>query len=81
MKYSTRADQLNSVYVVRTLKAGFRALNSSQRDLRKLRGDGQGNVKKAIGLMSKTTTLQEYHAFLYNIFTVPVQLRRENTKF
>ena len=28
-------------------------------------GDGNGNVKKAIGLMSKTTTLHVHHAFLY----------------
>ena len=27
-------------------------------------GDGNGNVKKAIGLMSKTTTLHVHHAFL-----------------
>ena len=27
--------------------------------------DGNGNVKKAIGLMSKTTTLHVHHAFLY----------------
>ena len=27
--------------------------------------DGNGNVKKAIGLMSKTTTLHLHHAFLY----------------
>ena len=64
MKYSTRTHELNSAYVVTTVKAGFRALNSSQRDLRKLRGNGQGNVKNAIGLMSKTTTLQLYHVFL-----------------
>ena len=28
-------------------------------------GDGNRNVKKAIGLMSKTTTLHVHHAFLY----------------
>jgi len=28
-------------------------------------GDGKQNVKKAIGLMSKTTTLHVHHAFLY----------------
>ena len=27
--------------------------------------DGNGNVKKAIGLMSKTTNLHVHHAFLY----------------
>ena len=33
--------------------------------LRNSDGDGNGNVKKAIGLMSKTTTLHVHHAFLY----------------
>ena len=28
-------------------------------------GDGSENVKKAIGLLSKTTTLHVHHAFLY----------------
>ena len=28
-------------------------------------GDGNENVKKATGLMSKTTTLHVHHAFLY----------------
>ena len=33
--------------------------------LRNYDGDGNGNVKKAIGLRSKTTILQVHHAFLY----------------
>ena len=33
--------------------------------LRNYDGDGNGNVKKAIGLMSKTTILPVHHAFLY----------------
>ena len=33
--------------------------------LRNYDGDGNGNVKKAISLMSKTTTLHVHHAFLY----------------
>ena len=36
--------------------------------LRNYDGDGNGNVKKAIGLMSKTTTLHVHHAFLYISF-------------
>ena len=28
-------------------------------------GDGNENVKKAIGLLSKTTSLHVHHAFLY----------------
>ena len=27
--------------------------------------DGKGNVKKTVGLMSKTKTLHAHHAFLY----------------
>ena len=33
--------------------------------LRNYDGEVNGNVKKAIGLMSKTTTLHVHHAFLY----------------
>ena len=31
-------------------------------------GDRNGKIKKAIGLMSKTTTLHLHHAFLYIAF-------------
>ena len=44
-------------------------------------GDGNGNVKKAIGLMSKTTTLHVHHAFFVHFFAVLAQLRREMEKF
>ena len=33
--------------------------------LRNCDGDFNGNIKKAIGLMSKTTILHVHHAFLY----------------
>ena len=33
--------------------------------LRNCDGDGKQDVKKAIGLMSKTTTLHVHHDFLY----------------
>ena len=33
--------------------------------LRNYDGDGNENVKKTIGLMSKTTTLHVHHTFLY----------------
>ena len=46
----------------------------------KLRRQRQREPKKAIGLMSKTTTFHVHHAFLSN-FAVPAQLRREMTKF
>ena len=35
------------------------------KDLRNYDGDGKENVKKAIVLMSKTTTLHLHHAFLF----------------
>ena len=35
------------------------------RDLTNYDGDGNENVKKTIGLISKTTTLHVHHAFLY----------------
>ena len=49
--------------------------------LRNYDGDGNGNVKKAIGLMSKTTTLHVHHAFFVHFFAVFAQLRREMEKF
>ena len=44
---------------------GTRALSGILGTLRNDYGDGNRNVKKAIGLMSKTTTLHVHHAFLY----------------
>ena len=35
------------------------------KDLGNYDGDGKENVKKATGLMSKTTTLHVHHAFLF----------------
>ena len=34
-------------------------------------GDGNENVKKAIGLLSKTTSLHVHHAFLYIFLPLP----------
>jgi len=42
-------------------------------------GDGNENVKKAIGWIGKTTTL--HHAFFVYFFTVTVPLRREKASF
>ena len=44
-------------------------------------GDGNGNVKKALSLTSKTTTLHVHHAFFVHFPAVPAQLRREMAKF
>ena len=49
--------------------------------LRNYDGDVNGNVKKAIGLMRKTTTLHVHHAFFVHFFAVLAQLRREMVKF
>ena len=46
--------------------------------LRSNDADGKENVKKTIGFISKTTTLYEYHAFLYISLPVFARLRREN---
>ena len=40
-------------------------LTGASRDLTKLRRRRQGEHKKKMGLMRKTTTLHEYHAVLY----------------
>ena len=41
-------------------------------------GDGNENVKKAIGLLSKTTSLHVDHTFFVRFFAVTARLRREN---
>ena len=42
-----------------------RGMTKSVGTLRNYDGDGKENVKKAVGLISKTTTLHVHHAFLY----------------
>ena len=42
-----------------------RCLSSLLGTLRNYDGDGNGNINKAIGLLSKTTTLHVHHAFWY----------------
>ena len=41
-------------------------------------GDGSENGKKAIGLISKTTTLHVHHAFFVHFFAVVARLQRES---
>ena len=48
----------------RTSRLRDRAAMAGKGTVRNYDGDGNGNVKKAIGLMSKTTTLHVHHAFL-----------------
>ena len=40
--------------------------------------DGNENGKKAIGLISKTTTFHVYHAFFVHFFAVIARLQRES---
>ena len=49
-------------------KRDMPALEVTKGTSRNYDGDGKENVKKAIGLMSKTTTLHLHHAFLYITF-------------
>ena len=58
-----------------------RCFNSPIGTLRNYYGYSKENIKKAIGLMSKTTTLHVHQAFFVHFFAVPAQLRREMTKF
>ena len=51
------------------------------RTLRSNDADGNQNVKKTIGLISKTTTPHVHHTFLVHFFPVFVRLRRENAYF
>ena len=46
--------------------------------LRSNDADGNDNVKKTMGFISKTITSQVYHAFLYISLPVFARLRREN---
>ena len=41
-------------------------------------GDSNENVKKAIGLLSNTTSLHVHHTFSVHFFAVTARLRHEN---
>ena len=41
-------------------------------------GDGNENVKKAIGLWSNKTSLHAQHTFFVHFFAITARLRREN---
>ena len=53
-------------------------LRSGITDFKMQRRGNNGNVKKAIGFIGKTTTLQVHHACLYISLPFFVRLRREN---
>ena len=53
-------------------------LRSGITDFMMQRRGNNGNVKKAIGFIGKTTTLQVHHACLYISLPFFVRLRREN---
>ena len=66
------------------LKISFRRLRQrGKRDLTKLRRrrQRQGQRQRAIGLVSKKTTLLVHHVFLVHFLAVPTRLQREMTKF
>ena len=59
----------------------FSLAKSLQLTLGSLRNDdadGNENGKKAIGLISKTTTLHVHHAFFVHFFAVVARLQRES---
>ena len=56
------------------LHRAFSEIGTSRSD----NGDGNEDVKKAIGLMTKTTILHVHHTFLNIFFAVTARLRREN---
>ena len=55
----------SNTYVYNTVFDLARWRNDLIGTLRDYVGEGNRNVKKAIGLVSKTTTLHKHHAFLY----------------
>ena len=57
------------------------SISSFNRDLMKPQRRRHGKVKKAVCLMSETTTLHVHHAFFVHFFAVSAKLRREMTKF
>ena len=54
------------------------SLSLSLGTLRSNDADGNENVKKTIGFISKTTTLHVHHAFLYISLPVFARLRRKH---
>ena len=63
---------LTIVYVVVCLSFLCFLIHFVRTLLRNYDGDGNGNVKKVIGLMSKTTTLHVHHAFFVHFFAVRI---------
>ena len=64
------------------LKISFRRLRQrGKRDLTKLRRRRQRQRQRAIGLVSKKTTLLVHHVFFVHFLAVPTRLPREMTKF
>ena len=63
---------LTIVYVVVCLSFLCFLIHFVRTLLRNYDGDGNGNVKKVIGLMKKTTTLPVHHAFFVHFFAVRI---------
>ena len=73
------------MFVIKSVPGEFPPLNRMLRGVLKNIGtlrsndaDGNENVKKTIGLISKTTTLHVHHAFCTFLCPVFARLRREN---
>ena len=63
------------------LKISFRRLRQrGKRDLTKLRRRRQRQRQRAIGLVSKKTTLLVHHVFFVHFLAVPARLQRDMTK-
>ena len=63
---------LTIVYVVVCLSFLCFSIHFVRTLLRNYDGDGNGKVKKVIGLMNKTTTLHVHHAFFVHFFAVRI---------
>ena len=63
---------LTIVYVVVCLSFLCFSIHFVRTLLRNYDGDGNGKVKKVIGLISKTTTLHVHHAFFVHFFAVRI---------
>ena len=62
----------------RSLAISFWGIFELIRSLSSDDADGNENGKKAIGLISKTTTLHVHHAFFVHFFAVVARLQRES---
>ena len=77
MKCSNEKWTLKKILSCRFEKKSKRSLSDGDVD-GDVDGDGNENVKTAISLLSKTTSLYLHHAFFVHFFAGTSRLRREN---